>query len=154
MWRIFLCLLKSHLKCNLTSADFVQSKGANAIEDLGRHSDEWFGCVIVFALHHLVYFSPVFPFLFFFFNSTSASKKNYFLFSLSQKICSEVMLGVADHILHVREGSFCLYFITVLGLGVVLFVCFSLLFFWVWFWVFCFGFVLGFFFFSWTASSC
>lgn len=24
------------------------------------------------------------------------------------------MLGVADHILHVREGSFCLYFMTVL----------------------------------------
>lgn len=65
-----------------------------------------------FTLQHLFYFYPVFPFLI----STSASKKS-FLFSLSQKICSEVMLGVADHILHVREGSFRLYFMTVLGFG-------------------------------------
>lgn len=32
------------------------------------------------------------------------------------------MLGVADHILHVREGSFCLYFMTV-------FFCFAFFFF-------------------------
>lgn len=44
---VFLCLLKSHLKCNLTSADLVQSKQANAIEDLGQYSDEWFGRAIV-----------------------------------------------------------------------------------------------------------
>lgn len=44
---VFLLLLKSHLKYNLTSADLVQSKQANAIEDLGQYSGERFGRVIV-----------------------------------------------------------------------------------------------------------
>lgn len=75
-----------------------------------------------FTLLHLFSFSSVFPVLI----STSALK-NSFLFSLSQKICSEVMLGVADHILHVRGGSFLFVFYDCVGV---------------------------FFFFSWTASSC
>lgn len=53
-----------------------------------------------FTLLHLFSFSSVFPVLI----STSALK-NSFLFSLSPKICSEIILGVADYILHVREGS-------------------------------------------------
>lgn len=115
---VFLLLLKSHLKYNLTCADLVQSKQANAIADLGQYSDERFERVIVLP------WNICFVLLLFFLSWFLPLPQKIPIFSLS-KDCSEVMLGVADHILHVREGSFCLYFMTVLG-----------------------------FFFSWTASSC
>lgn len=103
----FFCLLKSHLKCNLTSADLCKAKS----------KCHWtlrtiLPCLGMWQLHPAtsLFFSSVFPVLI----STSALKSS-FLFSLSQKICSEIMLGVADHILRVREGSFLFVFYDCVG---------------------------------------
>lgn len=71
---------------------------------------QWVWTCDSFNLLHLFPFSSVFSVLI----STSALKTS-FLFSLSQKICSEIMLGVADHILHIREGSFLFVFYDCVG---------------------------------------